>query len=141
MSANNPATNVKVVQHVDFATYTSTQTPSTGVDTKGYTHALVIVNTGTFTGDETMTLTVEESSEEDGATDTFAAVTSAALAAISTSNDAQVHVGQIYLQPRERYLRTVCTQAGTGNALYGVTFVLFNANQSSLNNNTYGFSV
>lgn len=101
-------------------TYTTTQT-GTGVDTRGYEYAVVVLNAGTFTADETLTLKVQTS---DASGSGYADVTGAAFAQITTSNDAAVYYGVVRLHGSARYLRLVGTHTGSGNAVYGADIVL-----------------
>lgn len=124
MTAWQPSQVLKTVQHAVPLSRTATLTPSTGVDCKGYEWLRVIIDAGTF-ADSTV-FQLQESSVEDGTGDAFANITGATLAApVTSANDNAQHYIEVYLQPRERYIRCLCTQTGSSGSVYGVTFELF----------------
>jgi len=78
------------------------------IDTKGWDEALVIVNAGTATG--TNTVTVTECTSSGGS---FSAISGAAFTAITSANDDAIYVGRIKLQganpARARYIKVLAT--------------------------------
>ena len=118
----------KFLRGTPFATYTTTQTTS-DLDTQGYRFAVVLLECGTFTGDETLDLKVQAATTSGGS---YSDVTGAAFTQISTSNDAAVYFGVLRLDGAARYLQLVGTQAGTGNALYSAHILLTHAATSEL---------
>jgi hypothetical protein len=147
MVNHNPETKVRVKKLVAAASHTAGATPSV-IDTKGYREALVIIDAGTFTGDESVTLTMQEDDAADGLTKT--AITGAAFAAITTANDETIFVGRVSLNPagatRKRYLTCSITQTGTGTAPYSAVVVLFNPEDTALQasavgGNSYSFAI
>lgn len=105
-----------------------------GVDCRGFERALVILHVGAHdrtTGDETLDVKIQESSD-DGSADAFADVSGAAFAqlgnVVPNATKGNVYVMDIDLSKRERYLRAVGTAAGTTpSTAYGVTILLLNA--------------
>jgi len=124
---NDGSLTSKVVSAIAPATYTATET-GTGFDTQGFEFCEIVLHAGTFTGDETMTLTVETSTAIGSG---YSAISGAAFTAISTANDAAIYRGIVRLDGAERYVRCVGTNTGTGNAVYGVVAILKNAVDSA----------
>lgn len=141
MSQGNPQTQLKVVQHIAAAAHVADVTPSTGVDCKGYDELLVIIDAGTYVGAASVVITLEESSASDGSGDTFASWTGSAFTAITTANDAGVHVGRVKLEGRERYIRATYNYTGNGTselAPASVDFVLLHPEVVTAALQTYG---
>lgn len=110
-----------VVQHIAPAAYTSTQTPAGGVDLAGYNSAVVEVNVGVVTAGD-FTFEVQDS-EDDGVDDAYAPVPDADLDGTEPVLEDAGDGGQIYrlgLIRTKRYVRVVATDAGSGNAVFGV---------------------
>lgn len=126
MVAFNPQTHVKVISALSPAARTAT-TASRGVDTLGYTHALVILDTATV-GD-TVTVTVQTSSAVDTG---YANLTGAAFAAITTANDDKVYAGVVYTATQARYLRVNAAFAGSTTSTFAAYIVLFNPEDSDI---------
>ena len=124
---NDGSLTSKVASAIAPATYTATET-GTGFDTQGFEFCEIVLHAGTFTGDETMTLTVETSTAIGSG---YAAISGAAFTAISTANDAAIYRGIVRLDGAERYVRCVGTNTGTGNAVYGIVAILKNAVDSA----------
>jgi hypothetical protein len=140
MVASNPQTKCKVVQALPAAAHVADVTPSAGIDCKGFTELLVVVNAGTYVGAASVTITLQESSVSDGTGDSFAAWTGSAFAAITTANDAARHLGRINLRGRERYIRPVFDYTGNGTtevAPTGIEFVLMHPEDSAIADDTY----
>jgi hypothetical protein len=138
----NAETNVKPVYHVATTAATGNTTPTTGVDCLGYEECLIILTSGTYSGDEAAVWKVQESSNATGSGDSFADVTGAAFASVSTANDEAIQVGRILLRPRERYLRVVSTTTGTGASTDSVVFILSRAKDTKAQNTvTFAFAV
>ena len=109
-------------------------TDGPGVDCLGFERATLIVNVGTVTGDHSVTVKVQESSD-DGDADAYADVTDATTGAVTTSNDAGLAKAiEINLSKRERYLRAVGTVAGTSTpvALTSAVWVLHRSTTTNL---------
>lgn len=100
--------------------YGAVTTNGTGIDTRGYHQALVILNVGTVT--TSLDVKVQESSDDDAA-DSYADISGAAFAQVTTANDVTVYVARINLDATERYIRVVGTGVG-GSQSYGVDVVL-----------------
>lgn len=136
----NPQTNTKVVQAIASAAHVADVTPATGVDCKGFTELLAIINAGTYIGAASVVITLQESSAADGSGDAFAGWTGSAFAAITTANDAGVIVGRVNLGPRKRYIRALYDYTGNGTtevAPAGVVFDLRNPEDTDLASDTY----
>ena len=124
---NDGSLTSKVVSAIAPATRTDSVN-GTGFDTQGFEFCEIVLHAGTFTGDETMTLTVETST---ASLSGYAAISGAAFTAISTSNDEAIYRGIVRLDGAEKYIRCVGTNTGTGNAVYGVVAILKNAVDSA----------
>lgn len=117
MSANAAAFNSKVVPcHAGSQTASSN---GKSIDTWGYETLTFIYQFGTTTTGTsgTVTLKLQESSD-DGSTDTFADITGATTAALTTDTggqNAKRHAIVLNLKGRERYIRAVLTVANTVN--------------------------
>lgn len=138
----NPNSCTKTVQAIKSAAHAATVTPSTGIDTRGFSELLVVVNAGTCVGAGSATITIQESSASDGTNDAFATI--GTFTAITTANDDAIHVGRIKLSQRNRYIRAVLTYAGNGSTEVtplGIAFVLMNPRDSALATDTFVFSV
>ncbi len=131
MAANSPKTVCKAVQAIPYQTISSNGTTTgTIIDTLGYTHAMVILDAGTFTSSATLDVKVcQDDAVGFGST---ADITGAVFTQITTSNDVAGYVGTIYLQGKERFIRCSMTHGGTGNALISGWIVLMNAEDSAL---------
>lgn len=107
----NPQTFVKVLTLMKTAALNASAN-GTGIDTVGFTEALITLDPGTGTGAGSMTFTIEES---DASGSGYVAITGAAFTAITTANDdpATPYLARIRLQQRKRYLRVVATLSGT----------------------------
>lgn len=117
------ANAVSAVQAIGAGTHTASQDSGSIAVPAGSDYAMVIVNAGTFTGDENVTIKVQggvAASESD--------ITGAAFAAITTANDDAVYVGVLRLRSNAGSLKVDAAHTGTGNGLYGVT-VLFMSHQ------------
>lgn len=126
MVAFNPQTSVKVISALSPASRTATEA-SRGVDTIGYTHALIILDTATFA--DSVTVATQTSSSVNTS---YANLTGAAFAEVTSANDNKVYAGVVYLQPQARYLRVNATHGTSSACVYGVTIVLFNPEDSDI---------
>lgn len=118
--------------------YTSS-TNGTGVDTRGFEEALVILHAGTWT-DGTHTVKVQESTDNS----TFSDVSGAAFTAVSSAaTDDDVWVGRLNLRNRDRYIRLVNTVASaTTGAVLGAEVILCGARTVPVTQaNTVAFSI
>lgn len=94
----------------------------TGIDTRGYDEALIILNAGTATATGTADVKLQESSDDDVA-DTYADITGAAFTQVTAANDETVYVGRIRVKNFERYIRVVSV-VGTDTVELGVSVIL-----------------
>lgn len=111
----------QVTQHIVPATYSSTQTPGSGVDLANFEEALVEVNVGAVTNDD-FSIEVQESSD-DGDTDAYAAVADADLDGTELSALTANTITEIAYTGTKRFIRVVATDGGTGDATFGVNVV------------------
>lgn len=100
--------------------YGAVTTNGTGIDTRGYHQALVVLNVGTVT--TSLDVKVQQSSD-DGSSDAYADISGAAFTQVTTANDVTVYVARVNLDATERYIRVVGTGVGTSQS-YGVDVVL-----------------
>jgi len=126
MVAFNPQTAVKVISVLSPVARTATAA-SRGVDTIGYTHALVILDAGVV-GD-TVTATVQTSSSVDTG---YANLTGAAFTAVTGANDEKVYAGVVYTATQARYLRVNAAFAGSTSSLFSAYVVLFNPEDTDI---------
>ena len=87
--------------------YGAVTTNGTGIDTRGYHQALVILNVGTVT--TSLDVKVQESSDDDTA-DSYADISGAAFTQVTTANDNAIYVARINLTGTERYIRIVASR-------------------------------
>lgn len=108
-----------------------------GIDTLGFQHAMVVVNSGLNGSSGTADIKVQESSDDSTYTD----ITGAAFTQIVEANDNAVYVGGILLNPRKRYIRVVGVFA-TAACDLGAVVLLSNADdQPVTQENTLAFNV
>ena len=111
---------LKAVVGIDPDAYTAATTNGSGIDTKGYHQALVVVSAGDIA--TTLDVKVQESSDN-GSGDSFADISGAAFTQILAAADNIVAVGRINLDATERYIRIVGTSVGA-TCDYGVAVIL-----------------
>lgn len=104
----------------------------TGVDTQGYSDAMVVLEVGTVSG-TTPTLNVKIQESDDNSS--FSDVTGATFTQVSATGSSQVlRVTELNLV-RKRYLRAVATIAGTTPSFaFGTEFLLSSSNAAPVNN-------
>jgi len=88
------------------------------IDCQGYEEALVLLNTGVAGGE--VNVKVQECDTSGG---TFADITGAAFAEVTTANDVTCYVGRLDLTKRKRYLKIIGTVT-TGASLFSVDVIL-----------------
>ncbi len=136
----NPQTLLEVGASMNPETYTATPSDEAFVDTRGYSECLVILATGTFTSTATLDVVVHESAASNGSGST--AITGATFAQVATgATDDTVYVGRINLQDRLRYLGTVATFGGAGNAPVCCLIIPIGPYATSIADQTYAFTV
>ena len=81
-----------------------------GIDTKDYDEALVVLNVGVTDG--TLDVKLQESNDN-GVSDSFADITGASFTQITTANDEDIYVARIRVKNFERYIRVSATGTGT----------------------------
>lgn len=136
---HNPQTLLKPASGIPPASYSASPTTEAFVDTRGWSECLVILHCGTFTSTATIDVAIHECAASNGSGST--AITSAAFAQISTANDDAVYVGRINLQDRLRYIGSVATYGGSGNAVFSMVIIPIGPYTTALANDTYVFSV
>lgn len=108
----------KTVQHINPAAYSSTQTPSNGVDCRGWKNLKVILPVGAVGASATMDVKLQESSDDSTYTD----ITGAAFTQLTNARQNTKRLMEVFLPDRKRYIRAVGTYGGSGSALFGVDF-------------------
>jgi hypothetical protein len=86
----------------------------TGIDTRGFEEALIVLAVGTVPSNGTVNAKIQESSDNT----TFADITDVAFTEVDADNDALSYVGRINLRGRKRYLRSVVVVANQTTPLY-----------------------
>ena len=128
MAAFNPQSLFKICSSLLPIARTATAA-GRGVDTLGYTHALVILDAGAV-GD-TVTVTVQSATAADV---TYAAITGATFGAITSSNDNKIYAGLVNLKQSgvSRYIRVNAAFAGSTSSVFSAYIILLNAEDSAL---------
>lgn len=139
MVKHNPQTLLKPSSGIPPASYSASPTTEAYVDTRGWSECLVVLHCGTFTSTATLDVAMYESSASNGSGAT--AITSAAFAQVSTANDDAVYVGRINLQDKSRYIGSVATYGGSGNAVFSMLIIPILPRTTALADQTYSFSV
>ena len=140
MATKNPASFVKAGFSIESEVYTASKN-GTGVDCRGFDHALVVMNFGTVSSGSDGTIKIQESSD-DASADAYADVTGASYTVTGTEDDS-VKLAEVRLHGRERYLRAVYTEGSTGNSVAVSVAILPVGPQDQANDQstTYSFSV
>lgn len=136
MAGRNPSGGIKAVQTHKADSWAASAHNSSGVDTRGFEHATVLVNFGDSTASGSCAIKVQESSDDS----TYADVSGATFTAVTTANDNAIYAGALRLHNRLRYLRVVATQS-TDTAEFATTVVLNEVDVSSRQSVTYTFDV
>jgi len=101
------------------ATYSSTQTGTGVAVPAGCDHVVVTFAAGTFTSSAAMAVTVQSS---DTLGSGYTAITGAAFASVSSSNDVAVYQAVVRLHGNPGFVRIVSTYSGSGNCPMAVSF-------------------
>lgn len=112
-----PSFHTKTVRALAGGTYAAGTHDSAVIDLLGYEWAEIIVDSKLNDTGGTVDVTAREGDASDGSDD--AAITGAAFTQVTTSNDAALYAGELYLPPRKRYL-TVRAVVGTASCEFGV---------------------
>lgn len=120
MSSRNPVEYCKAVSTLKAASYSAASTNGTAVDTKGYRKALVVLNAGTAAASAEADVSIETSADNS----TWAALSGASFAQITTANDETVYVGSIDCDLNNRYVRAVNVGDGTNAVALSVDVIL-----------------
>lgn len=120
MSSRNPVEYTKAVSTLKADSYSAASTNGTAVDTKGYRKALVVLNAGTAAASAEADVSIETSADNS----TWAALSGASFAQITTANDETVYVGSLDCDLNNRYVRAVNAGDGTNAVALSVTVVL-----------------
>lgn len=123
-------TFAKAVPAIAPATVTANPT-AIAVDTAtGFTHALVIIQAGTFGASATMDFKLQASTAVGSG---YADITGATFTQITASNDESCYIGAVRLDGRHaRYLKVIGTYGGSGNAVVSSEVVFINPEDSAL---------
>ncbi len=113
-------------------------TNGTGVDTKDFSEALVILATGVALATGTLDVKIQDSADNS----TFADVSGAAFAQLTASDDQVIKIARLKLDGNlfRRYIRAVGT-VGTATVDYTVTFVLSGNQYKPQTANAIAFTV
>lgn len=104
------APNSKLIQAIPAQAATATVTGA-ALDLSGYDRALVTLNVGTMTGTSpTLDVKVQSSATSGG---TYADITGAAFAQVTTTNDVAAYMGEIRINAAKPFLKVISTIAGT----------------------------
>ena len=95
-----------------------------GIDTKGYSEAMIVLVAGAFTATGTLAVKVQHSND-DGSGDAYADLTGAAFTTLTDATDDSVKVARLKLDGNgcKRWIRIVSTVA-TAAAPHGVAVIL-----------------
>lgn len=94
-----------------------------GIDTKGFRRLIVRLHAGAIAASSGIALKLQSSSDE-GASDTYADITGAAIVALGDTDDNKCATIDLKLDGIERYVRAHLTPAGTGATVFCVSGVL-----------------
>lgn len=120
MATRNPTEYCKAVSTLKADNYSAASTDGTAVDTKGFRQALVILDAGTAAASAEADVHIESSADNS----TWADISGATFAQITTANDEKVYVGSVACDLNARYLRAVVAGDGTNAVELSVVFVL-----------------
>ena len=109
-----------------------------GVDVSGYNEALVIINSGTATGTNTVTLV--SNSVNTTAPSNWDAISGASFTVVTSANDDAVQVARLNVGGDKKYL-AVKTVVATNACDFGVVAVLNKAQSVPTGANTVVFDV
>ena len=135
---NNPSIYTKTVQTHKSKDWAIATNNSAAVDTQGFSHAIIVVNAGTATGSGTLTVTVEQSLVSGSG---FAAITDAAMTAITSATDDAIFVGSIRLDPVKQYVRVVGTVAVAAVQFSSSVVLMDPARSADQADQTFAFEV
>jgi len=100
----------------------ATTAAGTGLDTAGYDGITIILNSGTFTGDGALDVTVVTSATDDSTS--TAAVASAVFTQITTANHQAMYKGYVKVHAQNRYLWLKSVKGGSGAALISASYAM-----------------
>ena len=100
----------------------ATVVSGTGLDTLGYDGITIVLNTGAFTGNDTLDVTVVTSATDDSTA--AAAIASAVFTQVTTSNHNTVFKGYVKVHAHSRYLWVKTVTAGSGSALASISYAM-----------------
>jgi hypothetical protein len=105
----------------------ATSTNATGIDTKGFREALIVVNVGDMASTGSLAIDVAFSAESTDATVTPTVLSGTSIAIADTEDD-NVFVGRVKVDAQARYLYVKCVESGAVAKNYGITVLLSGAN-------------
>lgn len=120
MASNNPAAYTRAVTTLKADNYSAASTDGASVDTKGYRHAVVVVNAGIAAASAEADIKIQDSADDSS----FADISGATFTQITTANDDTCYVGFVNCDANRRYLRAVVACDGTNAVELGVSIVL-----------------
>lgn len=91
-----------------------------GLDTMGYDGITIFLNTGTFSGDGTLAVSVYAGATDDSTACSL--ISGAAFESVSTANDQTLYKGYVKVHAQARYLFVKTVKGGTGDALASIEY-------------------
>lgn len=137
MSIMSPENTLQpIVQHLPASQAASTVLGD-AIDAIGADFATVILMAGVTATSGTLDVTVESSIATGG---TYAAITGAAFAQVTPSNDNAIYVGRIRLHGKERFLKVSAVTA-VAASIFSTVVILSKFDDEVLQTVTYAFEV
>jgi len=119
----NLSNNVKLIRHSNaVAAGTTTITPSSGVDTKGFGGCLFLADFGAIVATAVTSVEVHQS-KDDGASDAYTALLSSKVSLADTDDNKSVWLDVTI--PHERYLKLIVNRGTANSTLDGITAILY----------------
>ena len=100
----------------------ATAASGTGLDTTGSDGITIMLNCGTFTGNDTFDASVYASATDDSTAATL--VTGATFAQVTTANHQTVYKGYVKAHAYSKYFWLKTVTAGSGSALVSATYAM-----------------
>lgn len=117
--------NVKVAIGIFARSQAASTVNGAGIDTNGFSRALVVLNAGTAGASATVDVKIQHSADNS----TFADITGAVFTQVTTANDETIYLLDLSLVGVNRYIRVVSVVATATSAL-GVEVVLYRGAQA-----------
>ncbi len=98
---------LKVVNGITSQLQTAGTVNGTGIDTRDFDEALIVLNAGATSGSGTLDVKVQDSADNSSFTD----ISGAAFTQITTATDVANYVGRVRTKAYRRYIRIVSVNA------------------------------